>query len=232
MDRKTSQRRWLSLALLAFMLAPRGAAAAAIPIAVKVVVFSSGSGPDAVSFVYSTPARGPRVRRQMEAQSRRDFQRLATAFRQPSAPVRITTLSNPVQAPPTTSAEGNLAGVVNRAAGWLNVGPFLQVFRRYDRLSLTYFVQPPFLFRGPRGPFEDPTLAMTLDVEGMAYTYDARIKHAAGTESRELPALAPPSGGLAGLGKLAYLLVALIALAAGLVVYALLQSWVQRRMSR
>lgn len=231
MNRIAVQRRGLALALLAFVLAQSGAVATSVPVEVKVVVFSSGPGPDAVSFVYSTPARGPQVRRQMEAQARQDFQRLAAALRQPAAAARITTISNPVQVPPTTSAEGKLLGLVNRSTGWLNIGPFLQIFRRYERVSLTYFVQPPFQFRGPRGPFADRTLAMTLDVEGTAYTYDARIKHAAGTESQALPAFAPPAGGIAGFGRLAYLLVALIALAAGVAVYALLQYWLQRKTS-
>ncbi len=231
MDRVALQGRWLWLTILAFVLALARSACAAVPIAVKVIVVSSGSGPEAVSFVYSTPARGPKVRRQMEAQARHDFRQLAAAFGQPAASVRITTISNPVQAPPTTSAEGKLRHLVNRPAGWLNIGPFVNLFRRYDRLSLTYFVQPRFQFRGPQGPFDDPALAMTLDVEGTAYTYDVHIKHASGGETRALPAFEAPAGGLAGRGKLAYLLVVLMALAAGLAVYALLQYWVQRRTS-
>jgi hypothetical protein len=70
---------------------------------------------------------------------------------------------------------------------------------------------------------------MLLDVEGTAYTYDVRIKHAAGEGSRTLPLFEAPAGGLAGLGKLAYLVVALMALAAGVAVYTLLQYWLQRR---
>jgi hypothetical protein len=231
MYRMASEGRWLLLTFLAFGLALAGSASAAVPIEVKVVVFSSGAGPDAVSFVYSTPAKGPKVRQEMEAHARQDFARLAAAFGQPAASVRITTISNPVQAPPTTSAEGKLLHLVNRPAGWLRMGPFLKVFRRYDRVSLTYFVQPPFQFRGPVGPFEDPTLAMTLDVEGTAYTYDVRIKHAAGGGSQALPSFETPAGGLAGMGRMAYLLVALMALAAGVAIYALLQYWLQRRIS-
>jgi hypothetical protein len=229
MYRVPFQRRWLLLPLLAFGLALAGRTSAAVPIEVKVVVFSVGEGPDAVSFVYSTPAKGSKARHEIEAHARQDYERLAAAVGQPAAAARITTVSNPIQAPPTTSAEGKLPHLVNRPAGWLNIGPFLKVFRRYDRLSLTYFVQPPFQFRGPRGPFDDPTLAMTLDVEGSAYTYDVRIKHAAGEGSRALPLFEAPAGGLASRGKLAYLLVALMALAAGVAVYALLLYWLQRR---
>jgi hypothetical protein len=219
--------RWLSVTLLALALAPAAGARSAGPIAVKVVVFSNGVGPDGVSFVYSTPARGAAARRELETEARRDFRRLAAAFGQPDALVKITTLSSPVQAPPTTSAEGKLLRLVNRPAGWLNIGPFLEIFRRYDRLSLTYFVGPPFQFRGPRGPFDDPALAMTLDVEGSAYTYDVRIKQA--SAGRALPAFEAPANGFAGMGRWANLLLVLIALTAGVVVYALLQYWVQRK---
>ena len=70
--------------------------------------------------------------------------------------------------PATTSAEGKLHRLVNRSAGWLNIGPFLKLFSRYDRLSLTFFVAPPFQFRGPAGPFDDPSMAMTLETGGNA----------------------------------------------------------------
>jgi hypothetical protein len=223
--------RWLPLIVLALALAPAAHARSAGAVEVKVVVFSSGAGPDEVSFVYSTPARGAKVRQELETEARQDFRRLAAAFGQPAALVKITTLSSPTQAPPTTSAEGKLPRLVNRPAGWLDIGPFLGVFRRYDRLSLTYFVAPPFLFHGPRGPFDDPTLALTLDVEGSAYTYDIRIKETTG--GRSLPAFEAPGaawgGGLAGIRGWASLLIALIALAAGVAVYALLQYWAQRR---
>lgn len=219
-------RTWLPLAALVVFLALP--ARAAVPVEVKVVVISSGSGPDKVAFVYGTPAKGDPARRSVEAHAREDFQRLAAAVGQPAAAVQIATVAEPKQAPPTTSAEGKLSGLVNRPAGWLNIGPFLKVFSRYDRLSLTFFVQPPFQFRGPRGPFDDPTLAMTLDEGGMAYTYDVRIKHGAG-HGGALPSFEVPAGGLARLGKLAYLVVTLMALAFGVAVYSLLQFWTQKR---
>src|SRR5260370_6391738 len=133
MYRMASEGRWLLVTLLAFGLARAGSASAAVPIEVKVVVFSSGAGPDAVSFVYSTPAKGPKVRREVEAHARQDYAQLAAAFGQPAASVRITTIANPVQAPPTTSAEGNLLHLVNRPAGWLRMVPFLKVVLRDDR---------------------------------------------------------------------------------------------------
>jgi len=108
----------------------------------------------------------------------------------------------------------------------LNIRPLLKVFSRYDRLTLTYFVEPPFQFRGPRGPLEDPSLAMTVDEGGMIFTYHVRIKqHPVGADGPAFPAFDAPSG----VGKLAYVLIALIAVTAGVAVYALLQYWVQRR---
>ena len=162
----------------------------------------------------------------METQARQDFARLAAALGQPGAAVKITTASEPAQAPPTTSAEGKLQNLVNRSAGWLNIGPLLKVFSRYDRLSLTYFVEPPFQFQGPRGPFENAQVALTVDEGGMVFTYHVRIKeHRAGANGAALPDFAAP----AGRGWLAYLLIALIAVTAGIAVYALLQYWVQRK---
>src|SRR5438552_1511827 len=162
MQRLLAFGRWLFLAVLLLAAVPV-AARTVQPVEVQVVVRSSRSGPDAISFVYSSPAQGAQARQSLEAQARQDYQRLAAALGQPAAPVKVTTASEPAQAPPTTSAEGKLQNLVNRSAGWLNIGPLLKVFSRYDRLSLTYFVEPPFQFRGPRGPFDNPNLAMNVE---------------------------------------------------------------------
>jgi hypothetical protein len=219
---------WLTLLLGALLLAPGSRASAAEPIEVQVVVWSTGGGPDLVTFVYATAAKGEKTRRSLEAQARQDFQQLAASFGQVAVGVKVRTVAEPAQAPPTTSAEGKLFRLVNRPAGWLEIGPFLRVFSRYERLTLTYQVMPPFQFQGPRGPFNDPRVAMTLDQGGSAYTYHVHIKHAPGQNGAELPAFAAPSG-LARLGKLAYLVVALMAGAAGVAVYSLLQYWVGRK---
>jgi len=226
MQRLTTGRRWLLLAILLLAILPTARARAREPIEVVVVVRSTRSGPDAVSFVYSTSARDARARQTLELQARQDYARLAAALGQPGAAVKVTTAAEPAQAPPTTSAEGKLANLVNRSAGWLNIGPFLKVFSRYDRLSLTYFVEPPFQFQGPRGPFENAQVALTVDEGGMVFTYHVRIKqHPAGGVGTTLPDFAAPSGP----GRLAYVLIGLIAVTAGVAVYALLQYWVQRR---
>jgi hypothetical protein len=215
------------LLLLALSLVSGLGARAADPIDVQVVVVSSGSGPDEVSVVYAAPAGKAKQQHSLEAQARRDFLQLAAAFGQLSL-VKVSTAAVAKQVAPTTSAEGKLHRLVNRPAGWLNIGPFLKVFSRYDRLSLTFFVLPPFQFHGPRGPFDDPTLAMTLDIGGNAYTYNVRLKHAGGVDAA-LPAFEAPPRGLARLGRFAYLLVALMAAAVGVAVYALLQLWLGRK---
>jgi hypothetical protein len=220
---------WFPLVLLAWALLPARGAKAAEPIEVQVVVWSTGAGPDAVTFVYAASAKARKTRQALEAQARQDFQRLAAGFGQAAVGVKVRTVSEPAQAPPTTSAEGKLLGLVNRPAGWLNIGPFLQVFSRYERLSLTYQVMPPFQFQGPKGPFDDPSLAMMLDQGGTAYTYHVRLKHAPGQDSGKLPPFDAPRSGLARLGKLAYVVVTLMALAAGVAVYSLLQFWVGRK---
>ncbi len=224
--RFTQYRWWLLLLGLALVPFSPGRAMAAEPIEVQVVVWSSGDGPDTVSFVYAGAANAARQRAAMEARARQDFRLLATAFGQLS-PVKVSTEAVAQKVSPTTSAEGKLRFLVNRPAGWLMVGPFLKVFSRYDRLRLTYFVQPPFQFRGPQGPFDDPTLAMTLQMGGNAYTYDVRIKH--NEAGAVLPAFEAPATGLARFGKLAYLLVALMAAAVGVAVYSLLQFWLGRK---
>src|SRR5436853_345899 len=82
------------------------------PVEVQVVVRSGRSGPDAISFVYSSSAKGAPARQSLEARARRDFEKLAAALGEPAAPVKITTASEPAQAPPTTSAEGKLPNLV------------------------------------------------------------------------------------------------------------------------
>jgi hypothetical protein len=221
--------RWpwsLGFLLVGLLLTPSARVHAAEPIEVQVVVWSTGSGPDLVTFVYAAAAKGEK-RKSLEAQARQDFQQLAAAFHQVAVGVKVRTVAEPAQAPPTTSAEGKLYRLVNRPAGWLEIGPFLQVFSRYERLTLTYQVMPPFEFRGPRGPFDNPQVTVTLDQGGTAYTYHVRLKHTPGQDGA-LPAFAAPSG-LARLGKLAYLVVALMAGAAGVAVYSLLQYWVGRK---
>jgi hypothetical protein len=221
--------RWLAPVFLGLLLTPSSRIHAAEPIEVQVIVWSTGSGPDLVTFVYAAPAKGEKLRKTLEGQAQQDFQRLAAAFRQAAVGVKVRTVAEPVQAPPTTSAEGKLSHLVNRPAGWLEIGPFLRIFSRYERLTLTYQVMPPFQFQGPKGPFDDPSLAMSLDQGGSAYTYHVRIKHGPGQGNMALPAFDAPKGGLARLGKLAYLVVALMAVAAGIAVYSLLQYWVGRK---
>lgn len=218
----------LLFALIAFLPGPVGSAPAREPIEVKIVVISGGTGPDEVSFVYAAPAKDKKARQALEARARQDFQKLAAAFGQ-VAKVKVSTESVAEQVAATTSAEGKLHRLVNRPAGWLNIGPFLQLFSRYDRLSLTFFVAPPFQFRGPAGPFDDPSMSMTLDMGGNAYTYEVRLKHPEGQGAARLPAFQAPAGGLARLGKAAYLLVGLMAVAAGVAVYSILQYWLGRR---
>lgn len=226
------QHRWYPLtllfALMAFLPKPAASAPAREPIELKVVVISSGSGPDEVSFVYAAPAKDKKARETIEARARQDFQKLAAAFGQASK-VRVSTEAVADRVPATTSAEGKLHRLVNRPAGWLNIGPFLKLFARYDRLSLTFFVAPPFQFRGPAGPFDDPSMAMTLDTGGNAYTYEVRIKHPEGHNVQTLPSFEAPAGGLARLGKAGYLVAGLMAVAAGIAVYSILQYWLGRK---
>src|SRR5689334_10904515 len=113
--------------LLALVLLPAGRTRAAEPIEVQVVVWSTGAGPDEITFIYAASAKAQKTRQALEAQARQDFQRLAAAFGQAAVGVKVRTVAEPAQAPPTTSAEGKLQGLVNRPAGWLNIGPFLQV---------------------------------------------------------------------------------------------------------
>ncbi len=70
---------------------------------------------------------------------------------------------------------------------------------------------------------------MTLDEGGFAYTYEVRIKPAAGEQGVRLPSFEPPANRIAALGKFAYVLVGLMALAMGAAVYALLQMGMQRK---
>lgn len=227
------QLRWYPLitllfALVAFLPGPAASAPAREPIEVKVVVISSGSGPDEVSFVYAAPAKDRKAREALETRARQDFQKLAAAFGQ-TAKVKVSTVAVADGVPATTSAEGKLHRLVNRPAGWLNIGPFLKLFSRYDRLSLTFFVAPPFQFRGPTGPFEDPSMAMTLDTGGSVYTYEVRIKRPEGHNVQTLPSFEAPAGGLARLGKAGYVVAGLMAVAAGVAVYSLLQYWLGRK---
>jgi hypothetical protein len=67
-----------------------------------------------------------------------------------------------------------------------------------------------------------------MDQGGAAYTYQVRLKHPPGQDTGALPAFEPPRG-LQRLGKAAYIIMALMALTAGVAVYSLLQFWLGRR---
>src|SRR5689334_20486044 len=99
MQRFLTRGRWLLLASLFLAMAPTARAHAREPIEVVVVVRSTRSGPDAVSFVYSTSAKDAQARKALETQARQDFARLAAALGQPGAAVKVTTASEPAQAP-------------------------------------------------------------------------------------------------------------------------------------
>jgi hypothetical protein len=180
---------------------------------VMVLVVSDGKGADQLSVTYAATVA--------EQQARQDLQSLAAALNSPVADVRISTKRIASSAPAMTSVEAHVPELVNRAEGSLAVQPFVETYRRFSHLRLSYFIQPPFKLVSPAKPLDSGDVRMTVDNQGSLVNYDVRVSHGAG-DAAHIPAL-DGSGAWTRLAGPAFFLALLAAAGIGITVFVLVR---------
>jgi hypothetical protein len=200
------------LVALIILLAATAAAPRPAQVDVMVLVVSSGKGADEVSVTYAGNVA--------EQQARQDLQNLAAALNRQAAAIRISTKRIVRSAPAMTSVEAHLPELVNRAEGILAVQPFVETYRRFSHMRLSYIVQPPFKLVSPAKPLARKDVQMTVDNQGSLVSYDVHISQAAGDAARIPLDGAGPWARLVGP---ALFLALLVAAAIGVAVFVLVR---------
>jgi hypothetical protein len=178
---KSYLRTWLTVTPIV-LLALVGRPGAAAVVDAQVLVVSSGKGADQIAITYAGPVA--------ETQAREDLQSLSDALSRPAADVRITTKRIAARAPQMTSIEAGFPGIVDRAAGKLLVQPFVETFRRYPRIRLTYFIEGTFKLVSPATSMATNDFRLTVDNQGALVNYDVWIRPS--DRAARIPALDGP----------------------------------------
>jgi hypothetical protein len=201
------------LAALFLWVAVTHAAPRPAPVDLQVLVMSDGQAADQLSVTYAGSVA--------EAQARQDLQSLAARLNRQPAEVRISTKRINPRAPAMTSVEARLPELVNRAEGTLAVQPFIETYRRFSHMRLSYFIQPPFKLVSPAKPLNRDDVQMTVDNQGSLVNYDLLIRHANGDAAR-IPA-PDGAGRWARLVGPALFLALVVVVAIGLAVFVLVR---------
>lgn len=188
---------------------------------VLVLVFAVTGAGDQVGLTY--PGLVPHARVQ------RDIRALQTATGWAITGVNIADKSPPVGPPSNrmTSADFIVQDAVLPERRYLPVQPFVEAFRPYRHVALTYFVPTGYGFQGLRR-YADNHVSIALEQHGSTYTYQIFIRDGhfgrMSLPRYDLSASATRSAGAGGSAVNPWLvaLVALAAVGAGCVVYAVL----------
>jgi hypothetical protein len=190
---------------------------------VLILAAASADGQDLMGFTY--PEVVPR------AQVLRDMASLQKSSGWTFKGLKITEALPPVAGAKTkmTSAEFIAPHAIRAETHGFAVEPFVEAFRNYHHITLTYFAGQQFAFQGLRG-FADNHVRVTLDQRGAAYTYQIQIRDPRFGRLK-MPYLQPPisqpyvadgsvSGRTTGTVNPMFVgLAALVAVGAGLAVY-------------
>ena len=222
----TQSRLLLTALLLGWFALPLGAQARPAtgggPPDVLILVAATSTGQDEIGITYAKMV--PHV------QVRRDVAALQSATGWTLQRVKITDAPSSLawDKAKMTGVECYAGQVVRPATHGLAVQPFVQAFRSYPHVILTYFVGDDFPFQGLHD-YADNDVQITLERHGAAFTYQIRIRNPR-LERLNLPYLqpatmdaqAPPAVSRPGARPWLLALVAAVALGAGGIVYALL----------
>ena len=222
----TQPRFLLLLLLLGTPWLPTGAQARPGPAGkspdVLILVAAMPNGQDQIGITYAGMIP--------HAQARRDVAVLRAVTGWPLKHVRITDAPSSLAWDKTkmTGVECVTGRVVLPATHGLVVQPFVQAFRVYPHVQLTYFVGDGFPFQGLHD-YSDDHVRITLERHGDAFTYQIFIRDSR-WERLNLPYLQPPSTDAhvlpvlprPGVKPWLLALVAVAAIGSGCVAYALL----------
>ncbi|MBV9849868.1 MAG: hypothetical protein JO250_09370 [Armatimonadetes bacterium] len=191
---------------------------------VLILVAATSSGQDQIDITYAGMIP--------HAQAQRDLAALRAATGWTLRRVRITDAPSSLARNRTkmTGVQCVAARVVRPQTHGLTVQPFVQAFRLYPSILLTYFVGQGFQFQGLHD-YADNDVRITLDQHGGAYTYQILIRNPR-LERLNLPYLQPAASDVRAVRnesgvrpdskRWLFALAAALALAAGCAVYALL----------
>ena len=150
---------------------------------VLILVAETSSGQDEIGITYAKTVP--------HAQARRDVAALATATGWAIKRVTITDAPSSLawDKAKMTGVECYAGQVVRPSTHGLTVQPFVQAFRAYPHVMLTYFVGDGFPFEGLHD-YADDNVRITLERHGAAFTYQILIRNPR-LERLNLPYLQP-----------------------------------------
>ena len=164
-------------------LPPAGAASAAGPPDVLILVAPTVNGQDEIGITYAKTVP--------HAQARHDVAALQTAAGWALKHTKITDAPSPLawDKAKMTGVECVASHVVRPSTRGLPVQPFVQAFRAYPHVILTYFVGEDFPFEGLHD-YADDNVRITLERHGEAFTYQILIRNSR-LDRLNLPYLQP-----------------------------------------
>ena len=187
-----------------------------------ILVAATATGQDEIDITYAKTVP--------HAQARHDVAALAAAAGWALKRVKITDAPSSLawDKAKMTGVECYAAQIVRPSTHGLTVQPFVQAFRAYPHVVLTYFVGDGFPFEGLHD-YTDDNVRITLERHGAAFTYQILIRNPH-LERLNLPYLQPatmdartaPAAPRRGAQPWLLALVAVAAVGTGCAVYALL----------
>ncbi len=154
----------LALALVFAIAQVSHAAPASLRPDVLILVYALSSGQGQVGVTYPTVVP--------HAQAQRDLKALQAETGWRFTGVKITDLPPPIQNArgKMTGLECTVSGALTPRSDTLEVAPFVNAFRGYHQIGLTYFTEPGFGFQGLRD-YNDTHVQIAMTQHGTTYSY-------------------------------------------------------------
>jgi hypothetical protein len=136
---------------------------------VLILVYALSSGQGQVGVTYPTVVP--------HAQAQRDLKALQAETGWRFSGVKITDLPPPIQNAKgkMTGLECTVSGALTPRSDTLEVAPFINAFRGYHQIGLTYFTEPGFGFQGLRD-YADNHVQIAMTQHGTTYSYQIVVR--------------------------------------------------------
>ncbi len=159
----------LALTLVFASARPARAAPASLRPDVLILVYALSSGQGQVGVTYPTVVP--------HAQAQRDLKALQAETGWRFSGVKITDLPPPIQNAKgkMTGLECTVSGALTPRSDTLEVAPFINAFRGYHQIGLTYFTEPGFGFQGLRD-YADTHVQIAMTQHGTTYSYQIVVR--------------------------------------------------------
>lgn len=158
-----------ALALVGALNNAAHAAPASLRPDVLILVYALSSGQGQVGVTYPTVVP--------HAQAQRDLKALQAETGWRFSGVKITDLPPPIQNArgKMTGLECTVSGALTPRSDTLEVAPFVNAFRGYHQIGLTYFTEPGFGFQGLRD-YADAHVQIAMSQHGTTYSYQIVVR--------------------------------------------------------